>query len=114
MATVQSINLTSIRRRGAYDAQAETVTSGALSLTKRISKLSVTGTVAYTLGAGLWVGQEKVVVCSVAASTPIGTLTLTVLGGTNITAFGVVNECVRLIWDGAQWLPMSMNGVAVA
>ncbi len=109
----QALNLTSLRRRGAYDAQVETVVSGAISLAKRISKLSVTGTVAYTLANGIWIGQEKLLVCSVAASTPVGTVTLTVLGGTTITAFGVVGESSQLVWDGAQWLACNL-GVAVA
>lgn len=108
-----SLSFTSLSRRAAYDAQVETVVSGAISTSKRISKLSVTGTVAYTLGAGLWVGQEKILVCSVAASSPVGTVTLPVLGGTNITGFGVVGESARLIWDGAQWLAFDL-GVAVA
>lgn len=109
-----TLNFTSLSRRGAYDAQAETVTSGALSLSKRISKVSVDGTKGFTLGAGLWVGQEKLVICTVATNTPIGTLTLTVLGGTAVGAFGVVGERCRLVWDGAQWLPFDLSGVAVS
>lgn len=53
----------------------ETVTSGALDPDKRTTKLSCTGTKAYTLAAGAIEGQRKTVVCSVAASTPRGTLT---------------------------------------
>jgi hypothetical protein len=109
-----STNITSLMRRGAYDAQVETVTAGALSTSKRISKLSVTGTQAYTLAAGRWIGQEKLLICSVAATSPVGTLTLAVLGGTTIGAFGVVNEQVRLVWDGAAWLAFSLSGVTVS
>lgn len=110
-----TMNFTSLSRRGAYDAQVETVSAaGAISVTKRLTKLSVTGTVAYTLAAGRWVGQEKVIICSVAASSPVGSVGGTFLGGTSIGAFGVVGECVRLLWDGAQWLPMSLSGVTVS
>jgi hypothetical protein len=108
------LNFTSLSRRGAYDAQVETVTVGALSRSKRISKLSVDATKAFTLAAGLWVGQEKIVICSVAANSPVGALTLTVLGGNTISAFGVVGECARLVWDGALWLPMALSGVTVS
>ncbi len=110
---MNALNFTSLSRRGAYNAQIETVTSGVISTTKRITLLSVTGTVAYTLANGTWIGQEKILVCSVAASTPIGTVTLTVLGGTTITAFGVVGESAQLIWTGTQWLAFDL-GVAVA
>jgi len=111
----QALNLTSLRRRGAYDAQVETVTAaGAISVAKRTTRLSVTGTVAYTLAAGTWVGQEKVIICIVAASSPVGTFTGTFLGGTTIGAFGVVGEHARLIWDGAQWLPFDLSGVTVS
>lgn len=107
-------SLISITRRAKYDAQVETVTSGALSTTKRISRLSVTGTKVYTLAAGSWVGQEKVLICSVAASTPVGSVTGTFLGGTTIGDFGVVGEVAHLVWDGSQWLPVVLSGVAVS
>ena len=110
----QSLSFTSIRRRAAYNAQAETVTVGALSLTKRISRLSVDGTKAFTLAAGLWIGQEKIAVCTVADNTPVGAMTLTVLGGNTISAFGVVAEQARLVWDGTQWLPLALSGVTVS
>jgi hypothetical protein len=85
----------------------ETVTSGALSLLKRRSKLSVTGTQAYTLADGLYVGQQKELVCTVAASTPAGTLTPTNLEGTFSTLlFDAVGEGCVLRWNGTDWVPI--------
>lgn len=55
----------------------ETVTTGALSLTVHQTNLSVTGTKAYTLAAPTYAGQRKRIVCTVAATSPAGTLTLT-------------------------------------
>lgn len=54
----------------------EVVTAGALSLGTQITELSVTGTKAYTIAAPTSVGQTKVVRCTVAASIPAGTLTV--------------------------------------
>lgn len=111
----QALSFTSIRRRAAYDAQVETVSAaGAISVSKKTTRLSVDGTKAYTLAAGSWVGQRKELICSVAANTPVGSVAGTFLGGTSLGAFGVVGECAVLIWDGAQWLPFSLNGVAVS
>ncbi len=58
------------------DSNIQTVTSGALSLTIPQTNLSVTGTQAFTLAAPTTPGQRKKVVCSVAATTPAGTLTV--------------------------------------
>lgn len=51
--------------------------SGALSLTRVRSELQVTGTDALTLAAPTTVNQRKVITCTLAASTPAGTLTIT-------------------------------------
>ena len=110
-----TLNFTSLSRRGAYNAQVETVSApGAISVTKRTTKLAVDGTDAFTLAAGSWVGQEKDIICSAAATSPVGAITLAVLGGNTISAFGVVGELCRLVWDGAQWLPMALSGVTVS
>lgn len=50
--------------------------SGACSLTRRITELTVSGTKAYTLAAPTAVNQRKVVRCVSAASSPLGTLTV--------------------------------------
>lgn len=50
--------------------------SGACSLDRLITELTVSGTKAYTLAAPTRTGQRKIVRCVSAASTPIGTLTV--------------------------------------
>jgi len=50
--------------------------SGALSLTRRNTELTVSGTKAYTLAAPTYVNQRKTIRCVSAASTPAGTLTV--------------------------------------
>lgn len=51
--------------------------AGALSLAMYTTELTVSGTVAYTLAAPTYAGQRKRIVCVSAASTPLGTVTLT-------------------------------------
>lgn len=48
----------------------------ALSLTRIITELAVTGTDAYTLAAPTFANQRKIVRCVLAASTPVATLTV--------------------------------------
>lgn len=83
----------------------ETVTSGALSDSKGVSLLSVTGTQAYTLPNGLYLGQTKVVECSVAATVPAGTLTITDAYSTEPTSyvFNTVGQRLEFIWTSTGW-----------
>jgi hypothetical protein len=92
-----------LSRRGA-----ETVTSGACSLFTETTLLSVTGTQAYTLADGLFVGQKKNFVCSVAASTPAGTLTPVSYAGTS-EHFSAVGEMLTLEWDGTNWVNIDQH-----
>lgn len=50
--------------------------AGALSLNTYTTELTVSGTVAYTLAAPTFAGQRKKIVCVSAASTPLGTVTI--------------------------------------
>lgn len=50
--------------------------AGALDLTKYVTELTVSGTKAYTLAAPTVAGQRKRIVCVSAASTPLGTVTI--------------------------------------
>lgn len=83
----------------------ETVTSGALSLNAKYSYLSVTSTQAYTLAAGTYVGQEKIIECTVAATTPLGTLTLAdAYGSESLThVFTAVGQKLKLEWRTTGW-----------
>jgi len=73
----------------------ETVTSGAIDPDKRSSRLSCTGTVAYTLANGSVEGQRKTLTCTVAASAPRGTVTPA--SGT-VWKFNGVNDWVEYEW----------------
>lgn len=72
---------------------------GAVSISTKTTLLSITGTRAYTIAAGAYEGQQKTLDCTVAASTPIGTLTGTFIRGatahTTIT-FAAVGQAVDL------------------
>jgi hypothetical protein len=87
----------------------EVVTSGALNLNKPIHELSVTGTQAYTLAAGTTTGQRKRIICTVAASIPVGTLTITSPEDTagivcpTTFIFDTVGQSVELVWTGTKW-----------
>lgn len=100
---------------GAQFTGIETVNSGALSLYTRTSILSVTGTVAFTLAAGLFEGQRKTLYCSVAASTPAGTLTPSLLAGGTTLAFNAVDDSCELEWhDASGWNVVTKNSVTLA
>jgi hypothetical protein len=63
--------------RPALDGGTESLSAaGALDRSKFTSELAVTGTLAFTLAAPTVAGQRKRVVCTLAASTPLGTLTV--------------------------------------
>lgn len=99
---------------GSATSGIETVTSGALSLYTRSSLISVTGTQAYTLAAGLYEGQRKSVIVTVAASTPDGTLTpATFADGTSIDLDAVL-ESVELEWhDTGGWRVINISGATI-
>ena len=83
----------------------ETKTSGALNVDIPISYLSVTGTVAFTLADGTNVGARKILECTVAATTPIGTLTINDAYLTESTThvFNTVGQRLVLEWRTGGW-----------
>lgn len=92
----------------------ETVTSGALSVVTRTSLVSVTGTQAYTLADGTYAGQRKTLKCSVAASTPAGTVTPAhMTGGTSIL-LDAVTEWVELEWHTGGWVVVALVGATIS
>lgn len=89
----------------------EVVTSGALSVLVPITDLSVTGTQAYTLAdgpAGI-AGMRKLIRCTVASTSPAGTLTIAspeTTAGMVCSAtfyFDTVGQAVELVWSGTKW-----------
>lgn len=105
-----------------YDEASELVVLAAapgpnLSLVAKTSKLSVTGTVQATLSAGTRPGQVKLLVCTVAASTPAGVVNVAdLLGGTTLIGWNAVGDSAALQWDASlsKWLVVALNGVTVA
>ena len=93
----------------------ETVTSGALSLYTRTSIITIDGTKAYSLAAGLFEGQRKTVYCSTAANTPAGTLTPSTLAGGTTLAFNAADDSAELEWhDATGWNVVGKNSVTLA
>lgn len=89
---------------GSVTTGQETITSGAASLTKK-SNLSVTATVAFTLADGTVTGQIKQFEVTVAATTPLGTLTITTPAGSESAThvFTAVGQQLTLQWNGTGW-----------
>lgn len=91
-------------------AETEAVSaSGACDPMVPTTLLTVSGTKAYTLAAGTFAGQEKVVRCVSAGSTPLGTLTITspeTATGLAVSAthiFTAAGQEVHLLWSGTKW-----------
>lgn len=93
----------------------ETVASGALSLYTRTSIITIDGTKAYSLAAGLFEGQRKTVYCSTAANVPAGTLTPSLVAGGTTLAFNAADDSVELEWhDASGWNVVTKNSVTLA
>lgn len=91
---------------GAQFTGIETVTVGALSLYTRTSLITIDGTKAYTLGAGLFEGQRKTVFVPSggATNTPAGTLTPSTLAGGTSVGFNAALDGAELEWhDASGW-----------
>jgi len=109
-----AIGFTQLLRRAVYHAVSPTtVTSGAIPITGKTTFVSVTGTVAFSLANGTHVGQVKELVCTVAASTPIGTLTPASPLGYATILFNAVGESVHLVWTGTAWICSGVGGLTV-
>ena len=85
-------------------------TTGEIDLTTPVSFISVTGTTTFTLPAGT-IGQIKILVCTVAASTPVGTLTpiASANDGYNTIIFNAKGQSVTLIYENSGWIILSTN-----
>ena len=83
-------------------------TTGEIDLTTPVSFLSVTGSTTFTLPAGT-IGQIKILVCTVAASTPVGVLTpiASANDGYGTITFNEVGESVTLIYENSGWIVIS-------
>jgi len=83
-------------------------TVGEIDVTTPVSFLSVTGSTTFSLPAGS-VGQIKMLVCTVAASTPVGVLTpaANANDGYNTITFNEKGESVTLIYENSGWIILS-------
>ena len=90
-------------------------TSGEIDITTPVSFLSVTGSVAFSLAAGS-TGQIKILVCTVAASTPVGTLTpiASANDGYDTIIFNEVGQSATLIYENSGWIVISLGGMGIA
>jgi len=85
-------------------------TTGEIDLTTPVSFLSVTGSTTFTLPAGT-IGQIKMLVCTVAASTPVGVLTpaANANDGYNTITFNEKGQSVTLIYENSGWIILSQT-----
>ena len=90
-------------------------TVGEIDVTTPVSFISVTGTTTFSLPAGT-TGQIKILVCTVAASTPAGTLTpiASANDGYDTIIFNEVGQSVTLIYENSGWIVISLGGMGIA
>lgn len=89
--------------------------ANSISNKTNVSYVQVTGTKAGTLADGIYAGQEKRVVQSVATGTPVGTITgnfMTLAGvAAGTLALGTaVGTIVDFVWNGTKWRQSSALG----
>ena len=85
-------------------------TTGEIDVTTPVSFLSVTGSTTFSLPAGT-IGQIKMLVCTVAASTPVGVLTpiANANDGYNTITFSAKGQSVTLIYENSGWIILSQS-----
>ena len=85
-------------------------TVGEIDVTTPVSFLSVTGSTTFSLPAGT-IGQIKMLVCTVAASTPVGVLTpiANANDGYNTITFNAKGQAVTLIYENSGWIILSQS-----
>ena len=85
-------------------------TVGEIDVTTPVSFLSVTGSTTFSLPAGT-IGQIKMLVCTVAASTPVGVLTPVASGndGYDTITFNAKGQAVTLIYENSGWIILSQS-----
>ena len=90
-------------------------TVGEIDVTTPVSFISVTGTTTFSLPAGT-TGQIKILVCTVATSTPAGTLTpiASANDGYDTIIFNEVGQSATLIYENSGWIVISLGGMGIA
>lgn len=80
--------------------------AGALDPDNYLTELTVSGTKAYTLANGTYVGQRKAIECVSAASTPLGTVTIATMSGSRTDVayvFSTAGARLELEWTSGGW-----------
>ena len=90
-------------------------TVGEIDVTTPVSFLSVTGTTTFSLPAGT-TGQIKILVCTIAGSTPEGTLTpiASANDGYDTIIFNEKGQSATLIYENSGWIVLSLGGMGIA
>lgn len=84
-------------------------TASNISLDVYETRLTVSGTMAFTLPNGTVTGQKKRIVCDSAASTPAATLTITTpetasgFACSAVFFFDTAGQAIELYWTGTKW-----------
>ena len=93
----------------------KTYTSGKVDVITPVSFLSVTGSTTFSLPAGT-IGQIKILVCTVASTTPVGTLTPVASSndGYDTIIFNEVGQSATLIYENSGWIVISLGGMGIA
>lgn len=91
------------------------ISSGAISLLMKSSKIkALTAGATYTLAAGVH-GQEKTIVCNaVDVTTPTATLNITSGAGVASVVFNAIGDTVTLRNVDGLWYVVGSNGVTIA
>ena len=90
-----------------------TFTSGAIDITTPISFISTTGTQSFSLAAGS-AGQIKMLVCTVAGSTPAGVVTpaASANDGYNTITFKAIGQTATLIYVNSGWMILALGSTS--
>jgi hypothetical protein len=85
----------------------EIASSGAVSITKRTTRFTVSGTKAWTLADGTVAGQRKTLYCVSQASTPVGVVTPAHASGFTTLTMGTssATASIELEWDSSLGTP---------
>ena len=105
----------------AFDSTPQAITSaGAVNLTTAVTTLAVTGSIALTLANGS-TGQLKIITMISGTSTPVGTLTPTNGGSSNLNGYATIafntdgDACVLLFTDSTNgWSIIANQGCTLA
>ena len=83
-------------------------TTGEIDVTTSVSFLSITGSTTFTLPAGT-IGQIKILVCTVAASVPLGVVTpiASANDGYDTFTFDEKGQSATLIYENSGWIILS-------